>query len=234
VDNDLRSCSSSGKLLPSPPDGSGENRLAPTPVSVLWFAIVRRVSVVGTSGSGKSTLAKELAVILGVPYLELDGVYHQSGWVALPPEEFRETVAARVAEDGWVIDGNYSAVRPLVWARADTVIWLDLPKRAVMRQIIWRTLRRVAGREELWNGNREHWRNLFSLDPQQSVIAWAWHKHDEYRERYNAAVKDPANVDLTFIRLTSRSDVARLLAKSADRIRSSSSSTWPRSDISPN
>jgi adenylate kinase family enzyme len=178
--------------------------------------------VVGTSGSGKSTLAKELAAILGVPYLELDGVYHQADWEPLPREKFREAIAARVAEDGWVIDGNYSAVRQLVWARADTVVWLDLPKRTVMRQIIWRTLRRVSGGEELWNCNRERWRNFFSLDPQESVIAWAWHKHDEYRDRYGAAARDPANQRLTFIRLASRRDVTRFLTKSAERARASS------------
>lgn len=180
-------------------------------ITVLWSAFVRRVSVVGTSGSGKSTLAKELAAILGVSHLELDSLYHQPGWVPLPPDEFRQVVAVKVAEDSWVADGNYSAVRRLVWARADTVVWLDLPKRTVMRQLVWRTFRRVAGRQELWNGNRERWRNFFSLDPQQSVIAWAWHKHDEYRERYGAAAKDPANAHLAFIRLAGRRDITRFL-----------------------
>ena len=179
-------------------------------------AIVRRVSVVGTSGSGKSTLARKLADILGVPHLELDSVNHQPGWVPLPPDEFRQVVAAKAAGDDWVIDGNYSSVRPLVWARADTVVWLDLPKRTVMRQIIWRTLRRVSRREELWNGNRERWRNFFSLDPHQSVIAWAWHKHAEYHVRYGAAANDPANAHLTFIHLTSRSDITRFLAGPCD------------------
>jgi adenylate kinase family enzyme len=169
--------------------------------------------VVGTSGSGKSTLARELAVVLGVPHLELDSVYHQPGWVQLPRDEFRQAVAVNIAGDSWVIDGNYSAVRQLVWARADTVVWLDLPKGTVMRQIIWRTFRRVAGRKELWNGNRERWRNFFSFDPQQSVIAWAWHKHAEYQERYAAAAKDPANDHLTFIRLTSRRDITRFLTE---------------------
>jgi adenylate kinase family enzyme len=173
---------------------------------------VRRVSVVGTSGSGKSTVARELAAILDVPHLELDSVFHQPDWVPLPPEEFRRTVAATIAGDDWVIDGNYSTVRPLVWGRADTVVWLDLPKRTVMRQLVWRTLRRVAGRQKLWNGNRERWRNFFSWNPEVSVISWAWHKHGEYRARYGTAAKDPANAHLTFVRLSSRRDVARFLA----------------------
>jgi hypothetical protein len=41
--------------------------------------------------------------------------------------EFRRIIAARAATGGWVIDGNYGRVRDLVWARADTVVWLDLP-----------------------------------------------------------------------------------------------------------
>ena len=178
---------------------------------MLRSAIVRRVSVVGTSGSGKSTLARELAEILGVPYLELDAVHHQPGWAPLPTDEFRRIVAARAAAGGWVIDGNYGRVRDLVWARADTVVWLDLPKRTVMRQVVWRTLRRVALRRELWNGNRERWRNFLTWNPEQSVISWAWHKHAPDRAKYAAAAADPASAHLRFIRLASRRDVARFL-----------------------
>jgi adenylate kinase family enzyme len=179
---------------------------------VLRSAIVRRVSVVGTSGSGKSRLTRELAAILGVPHLELDAVHHQPGWEPLPTDEFRRIVAARAAADGWVIDGNYGRVRDLIWARADTVVWLDLPKRTVMRQVVWRTLRRVALRRELWNGNRERWRNFFTWNPEQSVISWAWHKHAPDRARYAAAAASPASAHLRFVRLTSRRDVARFLA----------------------
>ncbi len=192
---------------------SGGKRVASARGAVLRCAIVRRVSVVGTSGSGKSTLARELAAILEVPHLELDGLNHQPGWEPLPRDEFQRIVAAKAAEDGWVIDGNYSTVQPLVWARADTVVWLDLPKGTVMRQLVWRTLRRVAGRQELWNGNRERWRNFFSWDPGQSVISWAWHKHAEYRARYAAAIGDPANAYLRFVRLASRREVSRFLAE---------------------
>jgi adenylate kinase family enzyme len=179
---------------------------------VLRSAIVRRVSVVGTSGSGKSTVARELAAILGVPHLELDAVHHQPGWAPLPTDEFRRIVAARAAAGGWVIDGNYGRVRDLVWARADTVVWLDLPKRTVMRQVVWRTLRRVALRRELWNGNRERWRNFLTWNPEQSVISWAWHKHAPDHAKYAAAAAaDPASAHLRFIRLASRRDIARFL-----------------------
>lgn len=178
---------------------------------MLRSTFVRRVSVVGTSGSGKSTVARELAAIMGVPHIELDGIHHQSEWEPLPKEEFRRIVAAAAAEGGWVIDGNYGTVQPLVWARADAVVWLDIPKRTVMRQVTWRTLRRVAGREVLWNGNREGWRNFLSWNPEQSVISWAWHKHAEDRARYAAAATDPANAHLRFVRLTSRNDVSRFL-----------------------
>ena len=160
--------------------------------------------MVGNSGSGKSTLARELAASLGVPHLELDSVFHQPGWEPLPVEEFRRLVTARTSEDGWVIDGNYSAVQPIVWARADTVVWLDLPKRTVMRQVTWRTVRRAVTRQELWNGNREPLANFFSWVPEKSIISWAWHNHAKYRTRYGAAAADPANAHLTFIRLTSR------------------------------
>jgi len=130
--------------------------------------------VVGTSGAGKSTLAAALARVLDAEFLELDSVFHQPGWVPLPREEFRRCVAAAVAGERWVIDGNYtSQVKDLVWARADTVVWLDLPRRTVMRRIIWRSLWRAAKRTELWNGNRERWRNFFSVDKEESVIAWA-------------------------------------------------------------
>jgi adenylate kinase family enzyme len=184
-------------------------------VSVLGSAIVRRVSVVGNSGSGKSTMARELAAALGVPYLELDGVFHQPGWEPLPEDEFRRVVGAAVAGDGWVMDGNYSAVRPLVWARADTVVWLDLPRRTVMRQVVWRTLRRAVTRQELWNGNREPLRNFLTWVPEESVISWAWHNHGKYRDRYAAAAADPAYAHLTFVHLTSRRDITRFLAESA-------------------
>jgi len=179
---------------------------------LLASAPVRRVSVVGTSGAGKSTLSRALAGALGAECLELDSVFHQPGWVPLPRDEFRQRVAAVLAGERWVIDGNYtSQVKDLVWARADTVVWLDLPRRTVMRRIIWRSFRRAAARTELWNGNRERWRNFFSMDKEESVIAWAWQTHAATRAKLEAAMADQGNSHLKFVRLTTPAAVRRFL-----------------------
>jgi adenylate kinase family enzyme len=177
---------------------------------------MQRVSIVGTSGSGKSTLGKALARRIGGEFLELDSVFHQPGWVPLPDEEFRRRVGEAVAGERWVIDGNYSSkVRDLIWGRADTVVWLDLPKRIVMRRIIWRSFRRAAWRVELWNGNREHWRNLFSLDKEESIITWAWQTHTANRVKYAAAMADQVNAELHFVRLKNPAEVRRFLSSAS-------------------
>ena len=174
---------------------------------------MRRVSVVGTSGVGKSTFASALALVLGAAFLELDSVQHQADWTPLPVQEFRARVALVADGECWVIDGNYGRVQDLVWARADTVVWLDLPRRVVMRRIVWRSVWRVAGRTELWNGNRERWRNFFTLE---SVIAWAWQTYAANRARYEAAMADPLRSHLRFVRLRSAAEVRRFLRSVAD------------------
>jgi adenylate kinase family enzyme len=179
-----------------PPPGAANN------------ALVQRISVVGNSGSGKTTLAARLAAALGVPHLELDSVFHLPGWQPRPAEEFRAIVSGFTAGDAWVVDGNYSKVRDLIWQRADTVIWLDLSRPVIMRQLLRRTLSRMARRTELWNGNRESFANLFRLDPAESILRWAWTQHGRYRDRYASASADPANAHLEFVRLASRADAA--------------------------
>ena len=176
---------------------------------------MRRVSVVGNSGSGKTTLGRGLAVALGVPFIELDAVFHQPGWTELPRDEFRARVAALAAGDGWVIDGNYSAVRDLVWGRADTVVWLDPPRWRVMRQVIGRTLRRGVTRQELWNGNRESLRNFVHRDPERSIVMWAYTNHGKYRDRYAAASADPTLAHLRFVRLRSPAEARAFLTGAA-------------------
>jgi adenylate kinase family enzyme len=173
---------------------------------------MRRISVVGNSGSGKTRVARALAERLGIAFVELDSIVHQPGWVELPTPEFRRRVAAAVAQHAWVVDGNYSGrVQDLVWSRADTVVWLDLPRRVVMTRVIRRTVVRVVLRRKLWNGNREPWSNLWSRDPMKSVIAWSWTHHATSRARYESAMAATEWSHLHFRRLRSRREITAFL-----------------------
>lgn len=168
----------------------------------------KRIAVVGNSGSGKSALASEISQRLSCPHVELDSIHHLQDWTPIEREEMRQIVAAKTEADCWVIDGNYrSLVQDLVFASADTVVWLDLPRRVVMSRITKRTIGRMALRRELWNGNRERFRNLFNKTPEDNIILWSWTQHEKYRQQYLAASEDPANSHLEWVRLTSTSEV---------------------------
>ena len=151
--------------------------------------------------------------MLGASNIELDGIYHQPGWEPLDDHLFRARVAEATEATAWVVDGNYSAVREMVWERADTVVWFDLPYALVMARSVRRTVRRAVTRQELWNGNREPWSNLYSLDPRKSIIAWAATRHGVYRRRYREAEHDPRWAGLRFVRLRSQRAADAFLAE---------------------
>jgi adenylate kinase family enzyme len=173
---------------------------------------VRRVIVVGTSGSGKTTVAAMLADGLGVPHVELDALSWGPDWESVPAPVLRERVAAAIDGEAWVIDGNYTAVQDLFWPRADTVVWLDLPRRVVMWQVISRTIRRIATREVLWSGNRESIRTALSRN---SIILWAWTTYGRRVRYYPQQLA--AHPHVAVVRLRSTGEVKRFLASVSSR-----------------
>ncbi|MFN2496238.1 MAG: hypothetical protein ABR608_10080 [Pseudonocardiaceae bacterium] len=74
---------------------------------------------------GQSTLSRALSALLSVPYHELDAFYHGPRWVPRP--QFTADVIALAATERWVTEWQSSAVRPILLARADLIVWLDLP-----------------------------------------------------------------------------------------------------------
>jgi adenylate kinase family enzyme len=143
-----------------------------------------RIVVVGTPGAGKTTAAKTIAAALGLAHIELDSLHWEPGWRALSkadPDEFTRRVSAAVARDVWVADGNYEAVRQLVWSRATDLIWLDYDRPVIMYRVIKRSLVRAVTRTELWAGNKEDWRNW--LRPSHP-ITWAWTTWRQRRAHY--------------------------------------------------
>ncbi|MDE2861442.1 MAG: adenylate kinase [Chloroflexota bacterium] len=169
-----------------------------------------RVVVVGCTGSGKTTVARSLARLLDVPHVELDSHNWEPNWTAAQTDVFRERVRDALAGDGWVVDGNYSAVRDLVWPRAALLVWLNLPYRVVLWRLLWRTLRRVFTREELWNGNREEFRTQFLS--RDSLFRWQADSFRRIRRTIPAAVEQPEHAHLDVVVLRSPRGVRDWLA----------------------
>ena len=99
---------------------------------------------------------------------------------------FRSRVAEVAAGERWVIDGGYSDVRDLVWARADSVVWLDYPLAVTLSRLVRRIVARIRDGSELWpgTGNRETIRNqLVSRDP---LVWFAIRTHRGRRRRIAA------------------------------------------------
>lgn len=104
---------------------------------------MQRVLVIGSPGAGKSTLSHLLAQRTGLPLHHLDRIFWLPGWIERDRDEGRAELALVLAQDRWIIDGNYGSTMPMRIARADTVVWLDYPTmlclgRALRRWWIYR------------------------------------------------------------------------------------------------
>lgn len=103
---------------------------------------MKRIMVIGVSaGVGKSTFARELAGSLGINVYHLDSLYWKPGWVEASLEEFKKAQREIVMENTWIIEGNYSKTFDIRTERADTIIYLELPRytclyRAVKRWVM--------------------------------------------------------------------------------------------------
>ena len=169
---------------------------------------MKRVNVKGTSGSGKTTFAQELARRLELPFVELDALHHGPDWYEPSAEEFSATVRESIDDmpDGWVIDGNYeSKLGTTVIGPADTIVWLDLPLPLKLRRVARRTSTRIRDDVELWNGNKENWRN--ALWGRESLFAWMIRGHFRQRREWPRLY----GADPRFVRLRSVAEARRWL-----------------------
>ncbi len=91
---------------------------------------MNRIAIVGISGSGKSTLANKLGKKLNLPVFHLDKYFWTYGWKEryATKEEFTPIVEGFARQSNWIIDGNYRESLDVRLEKADTIIFLDIPK----------------------------------------------------------------------------------------------------------
>ncbi|MBW8172168.1 AAA family ATPase [Ornithinimicrobium sp. Arc0846-15] len=174
----------------------------------------RRILIEGSPGGGKSTLARAIARALQIRYVEMDALAHGPKWTMRP--SFQADVAELASKSSWVTEWQFDQVRDILTAGADLMVWLDLPRSTVMRQLGVRTLSRQIRRTELEAGNTEPPLHTVLTEPNH-MLRWAWRIHHQPALRMAAlSVERPT---LPIVRLTSNADKREWLAKLAQNPR---------------
>lgn len=173
----------------------------------------QRMLILGRTGSGKTTLARALSAAIGVPHVELDALYFGPNFSTVPLPVLRDRTTAAIAGDRWVTDGNKSAVRDLVWPRADSIIWLDYPVAVSVwrlgKRALWRTsvLKAQAGQT---GGKAGLPKQLLSA---AKGVLTALRSHMGQRRQYPRMFAEPENQHLAVVRLRSPRATRRWLAQ---------------------
>ncbi|WP_047982342.1 DNA topology modulation protein [Ornithinibacillus contaminans] len=128
---------------------------------------MRRIAIIGSGGSGKSTFARKLGEKLQINVYHLDALFWNPGWVGVPKDEQRQIQQRLVAEEAWIIDGNYGGTMDIRLNKADTIIFLDISRFICLYRVVKRNIQyRNAARPDMGEGCEER------LDV--DFLKWVW------------------------------------------------------------
>lgn len=165
---------------------------------------MERIMIIGCGGSGKSTLAQQLGEKLGLPVVHLDKLFWMPGWVSVPKEEFDRRHQAAIAQEKWIMDGNFDRTIPLRLQRCDTVIYLDFSRFACLLGVLKRVLTTYGKvRPDMGEGCPER----IDLD----FLKWVWNFNKNKRERNYRLLNDTEGVRV--IVLKNRRAVKKFLSE---------------------
>lgn len=100
-----------------------------------------KIIVIGSSGSGKSTLSRELSHMLEIPVYHLDKLFWKPNWVMTTKDEQFKIQNSLLDKNEWIIDGNYTGILEERLLSADTIIFLNLPRRICYYRVFKRLLK---------------------------------------------------------------------------------------------
>jgi adenylate kinase family enzyme len=166
---------------------------------------LNKVCIVGCGGSGKSTFAQKLGEITGLPVYYLDTYFWRPGWVERNRDEWKNIISNLTQNDGWIMDGNFNGTQDFRFAKADTIIFLDLPRyrcmfNAVKRVFSYRKKKRI----DMADGCYER----FDFD----FYKWIW----GYKKKHGLEVKKRLNrlhVEKTIVVLKNYKEIDSYLEK---------------------
>lgn len=165
---------------------------------------MQRIMIIGGPGSGKSTLALALGVRSGLPVVHFDPLFWAPGWVQRSPEESSALIRAAAAQEAWVLDGNHAETYAVRAARADLIIFLDLPRWLRVWRLLKRRLRYHRQTRPDMPANCPERLDLGFLG-----FVWAW---DRTSRPKALALLDQMQGRTRTMHLTSAAQVRRFLA----------------------
>ena len=163
---------------------------------------MERVMIIGCGGSGKSTLARKLGEKTGLPVVHLDKLFWKPGWVSLSREEFDEVHRKALAEEKWIVDGNFDRTIPERLKRCDTVVYLDFSRLACLLGVVKRVVTTYGTvRPDMGEGCPERFDWEF--------LKWVWNFNKNKRERNYRLLGEATGVNVIILR--NRREVNRFL-----------------------
>lgn len=87
----------------------------------------QKAIVIGCPGAGKSTFARKLRDATGLPLYYLDMLWHKAGRTNVTREEFDRALQNILAQDAWILDGNYQRTLQMRLEACEAVFLLDFP-----------------------------------------------------------------------------------------------------------
>ena len=164
--------------------------------------------IVGSAGAGKTRLAWEIASRTGLPVVHLDLLFWRAGWVPAPREEALRELAAALERPRWILDGNFlpdeNADRDPRFARTDTAVLLDVPRRRCLWRVLSRLVRdRGKHRADLPEGCDEGF--------DWALLRWIWRYPKVDRPRVLELLERLRSRGIEVHRLRSDADVEQFL-----------------------
>ena len=154
---------------------------------------MERIMIIGCGGSGKSTLARQLGEKLKLPVVHLDQLFWRPGWVSISKDEFDRVHEAALAEEKWIMDGNFDRTIPRRLERCDTVIYLDFSRFACLMGVLKRVLTTYGKvSPDMGEGCPER----MDLD----FLKWVWNFNKNKRERIYGLLKEAEGVQVIILK----------------------------------
>lgn len=134
---------------------------------------MQRIIVIGPSGAGKSTMARELHRLTSIPLVHLDRAFWHPHWQETNRDEWRRVQENMVAGSTWIIDGTYASTLDIRLRAADTVLFLDFPRRIYLGRAVKRWARyRGTTRPDMGEDCPE------KIDWEFLRWIWRWNKNE--------------------------------------------------------